>query len=249
MLYFEDFDSLRSTLCADDLVSVLDAMVALSRTGTFSDEEKLSDAAKICWRFMKPRIERDSKQYEERVKKRRDAANARWNAQASANASASTCNDEMRMQNFVPTQPNSPQRNPTQRISSQPNAAAAHISDSGSHPPSERIEAFDGSDLSGQVANLQRANGLISRYRLPDCDASREALLEDAERVGWENLEDALGKAAASNSRQGLSINFYRTVMNDAFRSPSPTLAKGLHAVPTAEEYSKGVDPSGFGWA
>ena len=83
MLYFEDFDSLRSTLCADDLVSVLDAMVALSRTGTFSDEEKLSDAARICWRFMKPRIERDSQQYAERVKKRRDAANARWNAQAS----------------------------------------------------------------------------------------------------------------------------------------------------------------------
>ena len=32
---------------------------------------------------MKPRIERDSQQYAERVKKRRDAANARWNAQAS----------------------------------------------------------------------------------------------------------------------------------------------------------------------
>lgn len=209
MLYFEDFDSLRSTLCADDLVSVLDAMVALSRTGSFSDEEKLSDAAKICWRFMKPRVERDSQQYAERVKKRRDAANARWNAQASMNASASTCTDEMHMQNFMPTQLNATQLN----------AEAAHISNSGgSYSPSESIEAFDGSDLSGQVANLQRADGLIRRYHLPDCDASREALLEDAERVGWEKLEEALKQAAASNSRQGLSINYYRAVMNGAGR-------------------------------
>lgn len=216
MLYFEEFDSLRSTLCANDLVSVLDAIVALSRTGSFSDEEKLSDAAKICWRFMKPRIERDSQQYAERVKKRRDAANARWNAQAATHASASTCTDEMHMQNFMPTQLNATQLN----------AEAAHIPDSGSYPSSESIDAFDGSDLSGQVANLQHADGLIRRYRLPDCDASREALLEDAERAGWETLEEALRQAAASNSRQGLSINFYRAVLNGTGREGKPDVRR-----------------------
>lgn len=208
MLYFEDYDSLRTTLCAEDLVTVLDAMVALSRTGTFSDEEKLSDAAKICWRFMKPRVERDSQQYAERVKKRRDAANARWNAHSATNANASTCTSEMHMQNFMPTQLNATQLN----------AEAAHIHNSGSYSPSESIEAFDGSDLSGQVANLQRADGLIRRYHLPDCETSREALLEDAERVGWEKLEEALGQAAASNSRQLLSVNYYRAVMSGAGR-------------------------------
>lgn len=91
---------------------------------------------------------------------------------------------------------------------------------------SEPVEAFDGSDLSGQVANLQHADGLIRRYRLPDCDASREALLEDAERVGWEKLEDALGQAAASNSRQGLSINFYRAVLNGTGREGKPDVRR-----------------------
>lgn len=204
MLYFDDYDSLRATLCADDLVSVIDAMVALSRTETFSDEENLSAAAKICWRFMKPRIERDSQQYAERVKKRRDAANARWNAEAATDANASTCTGKMHLQNFMPIQLNSTQRN-----------AEEDISDSGSYSPSETIEAFDGSDLSVQIADLQRADELIRRYRLPDCDTSREALLEDAERVGWEALGDALRQAAASNSRQGLSVNFYRAVLKN----------------------------------
>ena len=87
-----------------------------------------------------------------------------------------------------------------------------------SSPASEPVDAFDGSDLSGQVVDLQRADGLIRRYHLPDCDTSREALLEDAERVGWEKLEEALKQAAASNSRQGLSINYYRAVMSGAWR-------------------------------
>ena len=198
MLYFEDYDSLRATLCADDLVSVLDAMVALSRTGTFSDEEKLSAAAKICWRFMKPRIERDSQQYEERVKKRRDAANARWNAQAATDANASTCTGKMHLQNFMPTQPNS----------SQHNADATHICPSSNSDPSAADNA-----LSAAIAANQRADELIRRYHLPDCDTSREALLEDAERVGWEALTDALSRAAAANSRPMLSVNYYRAML------------------------------------
>lgn len=57
-------------------------------------------------------------------------------------------------------------------------------------------------------------------------------------RVGKNPMKD--WRAAASG---WISRN------RNACRSPSPTLAKGLHAVPTAEEYSEGVDPSGFGWA
>lgn len=73
--------------------------------------------------------------------------------------------------------------------------------------------ADDDFDLSAQVADHQRADDLIRRYHLPDCDISREALLEDAERVGFEKLEEALQKAAFGNSRQGLSVNFYRTFL------------------------------------
>lgn len=75
-----------------------------------------------------------------------------------------------------------------------------------------------GDDLTEQIANHRRADDLIRRYRLPDTDMSREALLDDAERIGFDRLEDALRQASLSNNRQGLSVNFYRAVLNSSGR-------------------------------
>lgn len=86
--------------------------------------------------------------------------------------------------------------------------------------------AADESDLLSQIADHQRADDLVQRYQLPDGDTSREALLEDAERIGWAKLEEALQAASRSNSRQRLSINFYRRFLNDApFRKEASSFA------------------------
>ena len=76
--------------------------------------------------------------------------------------------------------------------------------------------AADESDLLSRIADHQRADDLIRRYQLPDGDTSREALLEDAERIGWPRLEEALQAASRSNSRQRLSVNFYRRFLSNA---------------------------------
>lgn len=76
------------------------------------------------------------------------------------------------------------------------------------------IIGFDGTDLTEDMENCARADELVQRYKLPDTDQSREALLEDAERVGFDRLEGVLKQAALSNNRQGLSVNFYRSVLN-----------------------------------
>lgn len=78
----------------------------------------------------------------------------------------------------------------------------------------EEAAAADDDDLLRAIAANQRADELIRRYRLPDCDTSREALLEDEERVGWEAVEAALKRAAESNSRPMLSVTYYRAILN-----------------------------------
>lgn len=75
--------------------------------------------------------------------------------------------------------------------------------------------AADESDLLSQIADHQRADDLIRRYKLPDGDTSREALLEDAEKHGFDRLEEALKRASLSNSRQMLSVVYYRKFLDE----------------------------------
>lgn len=80
----------------------------------------------------------------------------------------------------------------------------------------EPIIGIDGSDLSEAMEDYDRAGGLVSEYRLPDSDQSREAVLMDAGVYGWEKVEAALKEAALGNSRAMLSVNFYRAVLKNA---------------------------------
>lgn len=82
-------------------------------------------------------------------------------------------------------------------------------------------------DLFDQIEAHQRADDLIRRYRLPDSDPTREALLEDAEGVGFDRLEEVLKQASLSNNRQGLSVNFYRTVLNGSGKQKEANIYAG----------------------
>lgn len=61
--------------------------------------------------------------------------------------------------------------------------------------------------------NHQHAEQLIRRFGLPDNDPTLEAVLEDAQAHGWDRLEAALQTAALSNSRQKISVVFYRSIL------------------------------------
>lgn len=76
----------------------------------------------------------------------------------------------------------------------------------------------DGDELLSQIGNVQRASALIRRYGLTDNDATLEALLEDAERVGFDALEEALNRASVSDKRGGISVNYYRAILRDGGR-------------------------------
>lgn len=73
------------------------------------------------------------------------------------------------------------------------------------------------SEMMQRISNHQHAEQLIRRYGLPDSDPTLEAVLEDAEAHGWEKLE-----AALSNSRQKISVMFYRSILTDEPRKEQP---------------------------
>lgn len=75
------------------------------------------------------------------------------------------------------------------------------------------VPAGEAETLAAGIPRYQRADELARRYNLPDCDPSRDALLEDFETYGEQAVEDALREACASNSRAKLSVKFYRAVL------------------------------------
>lgn len=212
MIYFEDYEALRSTLCAQEFVQLMDVMTAYAANGELPDEETLPAAALICWRFMQPKLRRDEEAYCAKKRARSQAAKKRWEMEAALHAAkkgtsereespdeALASSDEnerdmqmMQMQDSVPT--STPTSTPTSSPASKTAAAAAF---SAASQEDARIEA------------------LISRYRMPGTEASRKALAEDLKNVGFEKVEEALEKASLSNSREMVSVNFYRRFLSE----------------------------------
>lgn len=79
-----------------------------------------------------------------------------------------------------------------------------------------------------QQAAAAAADELVRLYRLPDTEQSREAILEDAARVGFERVEKALKEAALSNAKPMLSVNFYRAVLNGDGRPRTAASAESI---------------------
>lgn len=73
----------------------------------------------------------------------------------------------------------------------------------------------DEDELLDRIADIQHASELIRRFRLTDSEATLEALLEDAQKHGFDALEAALKKAGESDNRGGISVNFYRAILRD----------------------------------
>lgn len=75
--------------------------------------------------------------------------------------------------------------------------------------------------LHDQIRKNQTAMTLIEQYRLPDVPSTLDAMLEDLERYGEETVQKALREACNANSRDRLSVNFYRSVLSRLTGGPS----------------------------
>lgn len=80
--------------------------------------------------------------------------------------------------------------------------------------PSDSFGLLSDEEIATLRDNHAKADLLVARYHLPDGDMTREALLNDAESFGWDTLEAALKTAATSNSRERVSVAFYRSILN-----------------------------------
>lgn len=223
MIYFRDYYSLRSSLNAEEFIAVFDAMISYAETGNLPDTSAFSNSALICWRFMQPRIDRDSVSYRKKSEARSAAAKKRWEEEKAKHANNAKHANDANDANVSDGKGDANDANdglhecmpiPIPIPNTIPITIPVAVADTIPCMPTAPDDKEH--DLSAQIAAHQRADDLIRRYRLPDADPTREALLEDAEAAGWIKVEDALRKAAMSNSRQNISVSFYRSILNQS---------------------------------
>ena len=70
-------------------------------------------------------------------------------------------------------------------------------------------------EIQEALEDVKHAKELAALYDMPKYKATRSALLDDVDCVGWDAVEKGLKDAAASNRMAGLSINFYRIVLKN----------------------------------
>ena len=82
-----------------------------------------------------------------------------------------------------------------------------------------RVIAIDGNDIREDIARNQVADALIMSYRLGRDDRTREALLHDLAEHGEARMREVLDKAADGNTREKISVNYWRAILADKSRA------------------------------
>ena len=86
--------------------------------------------------------------------------------------------------------------------------------------PVEPITGIDHTDLSEAMALNAEVDALLKRYKI--AEYNRDALMDEIERHGLDKVKAAMQKAAESDNRGGLSIQFIRSVLaNDGKPKPA----------------------------
>ena len=211
ILYAEDLDILDRMLTPAEAFAVVMALNHYAMDGEMPTG--LTAAQMIAFEMMRQKIDRAMQNYAAKSEKRSAAAKSRWNANASdamqtdaKNANASFAKQPMQMDGTVTvTETVNVTETKTEGVVNTPAHEAA--------PADDKVIAFDGTDLTEDIKRYDLADSMIRTYGMVDSDQTRNALIEDLEKVGEKKLRDVLKEAALSNSRSKVSVKFYRAVL------------------------------------
>lgn len=221
VLYFDALNALGKQvsdrqISAEDAFSVITALGQYAQTGEEPEVGALSPVASMAYAMMVGGVKKSLAKYADRKKKAAEAASTRWsggasNAQSDMQPDANACG---RMQKH---------EDACRGIQEHANDADTDIdtdSDIDVEVEGNKPRAREGG-LHDQIRKNQIAMTMIEQYRLPDVPSTLDAMLEDLERFGEETVQKALREACNANSRDRLSVNFYRSVLSRMTGGPS----------------------------
>lgn len=218
VLYKDDLETLNEMLEASEAFAVILALSEYAASGERPEKGDLTPAAHMAFAMMRKKIDDAMAKYADVSEKRANAA------KASKDSKTSNC---MQNEHLHANEANAANETEKKVIESDLEIESESEIESDLHLRKKEQEekracarvtatAAPDEDLTAQIEANQQAEQLIRRYKLPCTGVVLEALLEDGQKHGWGKVEEALKKASMSDSRQGLSVNFYRAVLSGA---------------------------------
>ena len=200
----------RDLLSNDEAGRLFFAIYAYAMEGKLPENESKSFNA--CFKLMSGEIDENARRYNDRCERNRQNVKKRWEQREMSSSDAyDGIPSNTTAYDGIPS--NTTYANEYETYLKEDRIKKSRIEEA--EHASAPILGFDGTDLTADMENCSRADELVQRYKLPDTDQSREALLEDAAQRGWDVVESTLKRASLSNARQMVSVNFYRRFFED----------------------------------
>lgn len=179
-----------------------------------------SKAWRVCFDLMRGDIDKNAQRYAETCARNREKANKRWN--------------------------NQPQYS-TACTGIQQNAAACQ---------SIQAHADDAKEKKENINEIEKknVNKRAKRFSPPTVEEVRAYSEERGNGVDAQRFVDyyaSNGWRVGKNPMRDwkAAVRTWERSQSSYAQAAAPAQRGGLHAIPTAEEYAAGLDPSGFGWA
>lgn len=233
ILYPEDIERIKRSVKPEYQFAVIYALAQFATTGELPTEAELGEGGMVAFEFIFDKVSEALQKYQETSEKRKSAVNARWGTNESRNIQTDTSdtNEYKSIQmnsNVTKTETETETEIEKKSINVKPKEVA--VVDNAPAPATDNVIAFDGSDLTADIRNNQKAQELAARYlprgRTPmEFDPRVGALAEDIGTHGAEKVEAALKEAARCDNRGGVSIAFYRTILGNLGKEKPPNKA------------------------
>lgn len=226
ILYPEDIERIKRSVKPEYQFAVIYALAQFATTGELPTEAELGEGGIVAFEFIFDKVSDALQKYHETSEKRKAAVNTRWTSNESKSIQTDTNGFKSIQMNSKVTKTETE----TEKKSINVKPKEVEVVNNAPAPATDNVIAFDGSDLTADIRNNQKAQELAARYlprgRTPmEFDPRVGALAEDIGTHGAEKVEAALREAARCDNRGGVSIAFYRTILGNLGKEKPPNKA------------------------
>ena len=208
ILYPEDINRIKRCVKPQYQFAVIYALAQYATDGVMPTIDDLGEGGMVAFEFVFDKVRSALDSYEKGRKQRQDAIRKRWDTEEYEKPQNDTTVYDRIRPNQTEPKTETETETETKRVVVVEDAPAA-----------ESVIAIDGKDIREDIERNQIADELILSYRLGRDDRTREALLHDLAEHGEARMREVLDKAADGNTREKISVNYWRAILADKSRA------------------------------